>query len=490
MLLEINKLDMSFGTRKLFSLERLALYAGDKVAVVGANGAGKTTLLRLITGELQPDVGRVTVRGHVGVIRQLGAPEELEDGARAAERLGFALDGAYSGGERTKALIAEAFAERPDLLLADEPTTNLDIDGIGRLENMLRAFRGGLLLISHDRMLLENVCNKVLDLDSGVFTLYGCGFADYLAQKERERAAQEARYDAYTAERERFKHMAAEKAQQSAGVKKAPKRMGNSEARLHKMGGQKQKEKLDRAAKAAKSRLEQMEKVEKPWHQKPISFDIRPGAVHSPVLVSADGVSVRYGKRAVLNGCRFTVPNGSKTALIGPNGAGKTTLLNIIVERGVGIQTCSGLKVGYYRQDTGGLDDSASILQNAMAHSVYDETFVRTILARLLFRRDELHKSAALLSGGERLKLALAAILLSDFNLLILDEPTNFLDISSRQALTDVLAAYPGAVLFASHDRAFISAVADRIIRLESGETRTFEDGFDAYLEDFHPQKG
>lgn len=476
MLLEINKLEMSFGTRKLFSLERLAVYAGDKVAVVGANGAGKTTLLRLITGELQPDAGRLSVRGHVAVIPQLGAPEDLENSARAAERLGFALDGAYSGGERTKTLIAEAIAKRPDLLLADEPTTNLDIDGIGRLESMLCAFRGGLLLISHDRMLLENVCNKVLDLDGGVFTLYSCGFAGYLAQKERERMAQAARYDAYAAERERLGLVAAEKAQLSAGVKKAPKRMGNSEARLHKMGGQKQKEKLDRAAKAARSRLEQLEKVEKPWHQKPISFDIRPGAVHSPVLVSADSLSVRYGEREVLNGCRFIIPNGSKTALIGPNGAGKTTLLNIIAERGAGIQAYSGLKIGYYRQDTGGLDDSASVLQNAKAHAVYDETFVRTILARLLFRRDELHKSTKLLSGGERLKLSIASIILSDFNLLILDEPTNFLDIGSRQALTDVLAAYPGTVLFASHDRALISAVANRIICLENGETRTCEE--------------
>ncbi len=489
MLLEINKLEMNFGARKLFSLERLALYAGDKVAVVGANGAGKTTLLRLIAGELQPDAGRVAVRGHVSVIPQLGAPENGEDGVRVAERLGFALDGAFSGGERTKALIAEAFVAQPDLLLADEPTTNLDIEGITRLENMLRAFRGGLLLISHDRMLLENVCGKVLELDGGVFTLYGCGFAEYMTQKERERATQESRYDAYTAERERLKRVAAEKAQQSASVKKTPGRMGNSEARLHKMGGQKQKEKLDRAAKAAKSRLEQIEKVEKPWQQKPIAFDIHTGAVHSPLLVSAEGVSVRYDGRMVLDNCRFTIPNGSKTALVGANGAGKTTLLNMIAERGEGIHTCAGLKIGYYRQDTGGLDDSASLLQNAMAHAVYDETFVRTILARLLFRRDELHQRAAVLSGGERLKLSLAAILLSDFNLLILDEPTNFLDIGSRQALTDVLAAYPGTVLFASHDRAFISAVSNRIISIENAQVRTFEGDFDAFLVTPHPQR-
>ncbi len=490
MLLEINKLEMSYGTRKLFSLERLAVYEGDKVAVVGANGAGKTTLLRLITGEEQPDAGRITVRGQVGVIPQLGTPEDEAADARAAERMGFALDGTHSGGERTKALIAAAFADRPDLLLADEPTTNLDMDGIEQLESMLCAFHGALLLISHDRMLLSNVCNKMLDLDGGEFTLYSCGFDDYLDQKEREKAERQSRYDAYAAERERLGQVAAEKARQSAGVKKTPKRMGNSEARLHKMGGQKQKEKLDRAAKAAKSRLEQLEKVDRPWRQKPIAFDIRSGALHNPVLVSADDVTVRYGERLILDNCRFTIPNGQKTALIGPNGAGKTTLLNLIAERGEGINACAGLKIGYYRQDTGGLDDNESILQNAMAHAVYDETFVRTILARLLFRRDELHHPAGVLSGGERLKLALARVVLSDFNLLILDEPTNFLDIASREALTDVLAAYPGAVLFASHDRAFISAVADRIIRIEDGKTRAFEGGYDAYLSSIDAQKG
>ena len=483
MLLEINRLEKSFGERKLFSLERLAVYPGDKIALVGANGKGKTTLLRLIAGEEQPDAGRITVRGHLAVIGQLGEPQDAERDARTAARLGFALEGTHSGGERTKALIAAAFAQQPDLLLADEPTTNLDISGIEQLECMLKAFRGALLLISHDQQLLANVCNKVLSLEDGEFTLYACGYYDYLEQREREKAAHQARYDAYIAERERLARVAAEKARQSASIKRPPRRMGSSEARLHKMGGQRQKAKLDRAAKAARSRLEQLEKVEKPWRHKPIAFDIHAaGILHSPVLVSADGLTKSYGDRVVLDNCRFVIPNGRKTALLGPNGAGKTTLLNMIAHGEEGIQRCAGLKIGYYRQDASGLNDSASILQNAKAQSVYDETFVRTILARLLFRRDELHHPASVLSGGERLKLALACVILSDFNLLLLDEPTNFLDAESRRALTDVLAAYPGAVLFASHDRAFISAVADRIISLDAGRAVTFEGDYSSFL--------
>ncbi len=178
------------------------------------------------------------------------------------------------------------------------------------------------------------------------------------------------------------------------------------------------------------------------------------------------------------------MPNGRRTALVGPNGAGKTTLMEMIVRREDGIHVCTGFKPGYYRQDAAGVDTSKTVLQNAMEESVYGEPFVRTVLARLLFRRDEVHKNTGCLSGGERLKLALACVILSDFNLLILDEPTNFLDIASRQALEDVLRAYPGAVLFASHDRAFIEAVADRIVFIEEGKTRTFEGGWEEYQQD------
>ncbi|NLT97206.1 MAG: ABC-F family ATP-binding cassette domain-containing protein, partial [Christensenellaceae bacterium] len=309
--MEISRLEKSYGARRLFSLERLAVYPGDKIALVGANGAGKPTLLRLIAGEEQPDAGRISLCGHLAAIGQLGEPQDAERDAKTAARLGFALEGTHSGGERTKALIAAAFAQQPDLLLADEPTTNLDISSIEQLERMLKAFRGALLLVSHDQHLLANVCNKVLSLENGVFTLYACGYHDYLEQREREKAAHQARYDAYIAERERLARVAAEKARQSASVKRAPRRMGNSEARLHKMGGQRQKAKLDRAAKAARSRLEPLEKVEKPWRHKPIAFDIHAaGMLHSPVLVRADGLTKAYGDRVVLASCRFVIPNG------------------------------------------------------------------------------------------------------------------------------------------------------------------------------------
>ncbi len=464
MLLEINNLEKSYGIRTVVSLKRLALYRGDKLAVVGKNGAGKTTLLKLITGEEEPDAGRVSVRGRLGVIAQFDTPDDLA---------------AHSGGEKTSALIAHAFEQNPDLLIADEPITNLDMESIKRLEAALLAFDGALLLVSHDRVLLQNVCTKVLEMENGVCTLYGCGYDDYLAQKQLEKAAQEARYEAYTHEADRLKKVAKEKARQSANVKKAPRRMGNSEARLHKMGGQSQKAKLDRAAKAARSRLEHLEKSDKPWQDKPIAFDLRVTAIHSPVLIDVQGVSKSYGDRMVLNDCRMMVPSGKKTAIVGANGAGKTTLLELIAARAQGIQTCAHLRIGYFKQDLSTLDLQKGVLENAMDGAAYDEQFVRTILARLLFRRDAMHQKAATLSGGERLKLALAKIILSGFHLLVLDEPTNFLDAESRAAFESVLQAYPGAVLFVSHDRFFLTAVADRIVSLSGGRAQTFEGGFE-----------
>lgn len=466
MLLEINDMKKSHGGRTVVSLKRLALYAGDKLAVTGKNGAGKTTLLRLVTGDEQPDEGRVKLRARLGVVAQFDTPED---------------GGAHSGGERTAALIDSAFAQAPELLIADEPTTNLDIAGIERLSARLCAFGGALMLVSHDRALLREVCNKVLEIEDGACTLYGCGYDEYAAQKQRERAAQAARYGAYAAENKRLKAVAEEKTRQSARVKKTPPRMGNSEARLHKMGGQQQKAKLDKAAKAARSRIGQLERVEKPRREKQIVFDLRLAAIHSPVLVSVDGVSKSYGEKRVLDDCRFIVPNGKKTALVGANGAGKTTLLELIMARADGVQTCAGLRIGCFKQDMSTVDLSRSVLENVLAHAACGEQFARTILARLLFRRDAAHQKAGTLSGGERLKLALAGVILSGFHLLVLDEPTNYLDLESRQALETVLCAYPGAVLFVSHDRAFLTAVADRVVHVERARAKTFECGFEEY---------
>lgn len=475
LLLEIKNLTKYYGDRKVIELKTFALYEGDKVAVVGRNGAGKTTLLKLISGELMPDSGSINARGGIAVIPQLDEEANGDYDQRIAGKLGLG-DGTVSGGEKVKQRIARAFSHPSEIMLADEPTSNLDITGIRCLEELLKGFGGGLIIVSHDRTLLKSVCSKVLEIERGVCRLYSCGYSEYLEQKELERASGEERYEQYAAEHDRLKRVAAEKMQKSSSIRRSPKRMGNSEARLHKMGGQGAKEKLDRSAKAALTRLEQLEKVEKPWKQRDIVFDVMPGAVYSPVLVTVEDVSKSFDGKSVLSHCSFIVRNNKKTALIGDNGAGKTTLLNMILSGGEGVIKCRALKIGYFRQDMSDLNMEKSVLENALESSVYGQQFTRTILSRLLFSRDEIGNKAGVISGGERLKLSLAKIMLNDFNLLVLDEPTNYLDIESRSALETVLQAYPGAVLFVSHDREFISNVADRIVQLKDGMAVTFEE--------------
>lgn len=420
MLLEIKDLTKYYGDRKIIELAGFKLYEGDKVAVTGRNGSGKTTLLNMIRGLLPHDSGHINVKASISVIAQMDEESGGDIDNHIAWKLG--LDSAaFSGGERVKERIAKALGCGADILLADEPTTNLDIRGITYLEELLCGFQGGLIIVSHDRTLLKNVCNKVLEIDRGVCKLYSCGYAEYLEQKELEMQANEDRYEQYVSERDRLKNVAADKMKKSSGVKRTPKRMGNSEARLHKMGGQGAKEKLDRSAKAAQSRLEQLEKVDKPWKQKDIVFDVFPSSVHSTVLIRVNDVSKQYEGRTVLKHCSFTVPNKRKTALIGDNGTGKTTLLEMIMSGYDGIDTCRNLKVGYFQQDMGNLIMNKSVLENALEDSVYGQQFVRTVLSRLLFGREEIDKNVSVLSGGERIKLSIAKIVLSDFNLLILD---------------------------------------------------------------------
>lgn len=474
LLIQIKDLVKYYGEKKIIELPSLSVYSGDKIALTGKNGAGKTTLLKMIAGETEPDRGSVTVKGSMSVISQIGKQYGETTDPALAGKLG-APEEAYSGGEIVKSKIAAALSSNPDILLADEPGSNLDIKGILLLEELLLSFKGGLILVSHDRAMLKKVCNKVLEISRDKCRLYDCGYEEYLDQKGIERETDEAKYEQYASEKQRLKRAAIEKSQKSAGVRKAPKRMGNSEARLHKMGDQKAKEKLDRSAKAALTRLEKLEKVEKPWVQDGIFFDVKPGAINSPVLIRAENLCKSYGERKVLENCSFIIPNNKKTALIGDNGAGKTTLLEMIARGDEQIKKCQNLKTGYFRQDMSDIEEDKSILENALSGSVYDQQFTRTILARLLFDRERLGDRAGLLSGGEKIKLSIAKIILSNFNLLILDEPANYLDIESREALESVLRAYPGAVLFVSHDREFVRNIADRVIEIKYGTVYTFD---------------
>ena len=265
-------------------------------------------------------------------------------------------------------------------------------------------------------------------------------------------------------------------------MRKAPKRMGNSEARLHRREATEVMEKLSGAAKSLESRLAQLEEKEKPTAHIPIRIDFSlTDPPKNRMILTASGLTFAYGERYLFRNAAFEVQNFCKTALVGPNGAGKTTLLRLLVEGNSALHLAPKAKLGYFSQSFENLDPQKSVLDNVMRDAVQSAEAVRTILARLSFRREAVYKPVGVLSGGERIKAAIAALVCSENNFLVLDEPTNYLDVESIEALQEVLRSYEGAVLVVSHDRAFLDAVADRLLILEDGAFRSFEGNYTAW---------
>jgi macrolide transport system ATP-binding/permease protein len=305
---------------------------------------------------------------------------------------------------------------------------------------------------------------------------------------QRERELFE--YNRYAEERKRLQDTLAERRSNIDSIRKTPKRMGISEARLHKRESGEIKQKLARYAKAIESRLDRMEKKEKPKDEISIRLDVLP--VRQPVcntLAWCKGLTLKFGKRTLFEDVSFEIPKGSKTAILGANGSGKTTLMRMIAEEKDGIIIGKSVKTGYFFQDVEALDPEKTILETVMKNSIHPEWAVRTVLARLLFRRDEVFKKVRVLSGGERVKIMIASLLLSDSNFLLLDEPTNYLDIFSMEALQSLIKEYQGTILFVSHDRRFINESANRLILMEGNKLRTFEGGYSSYLDEQTRQK-
>jgi len=484
LLLEANHIIVRYGDRTVLDIDALRIYDGERVGLVGENGAGKSTLLAVLSGELTPSSGTVRRYGDVQLIHQSGEARLEGDARMASEfRAPRAREG-LSGGEQTRRRIAGALSQNAPLLLADEPTTDLDAAGIARLRQRLSGHEGALVLVSHDRALLNALCTRILHLEDGKLTDFPGSYADYQRELERRRAHQQFEYDQYRAEQSRLRAAMQQKAEWASSVKKAPKRMGNSEARLHTREYTNAVLRQSHARHTLEGRLERLEKVERPRDLPDIRMALgvsRPIAAKTALAVRARALEA--GGRTLVSDFRLELPTGSRTALMGENGCGKSTLLRALRgEPAAGtrldgtIRLNPGVRLGWFDQDHARtLDMDATALQNAMADSALDSATARTVLARLNLRGDDVFKPARVLSGGERAKLALAKLLLSDANVLLLDEPTNHLDVFAMEALERLLAGYGGTLLFVSHDRAFVSAVATRVLTVENGALYSFE---------------
>lgn len=485
LLVECRNLKKSYGDRLILEIENLCIYDQDRIGVVGVNGAGKTTLLNLLSQRIEPDEGWVKLHGISSYISQLEAFEEETIQQEMASK--FKVPQTYresmSGGEKTRFKLAASLSHNNAIIFADEPTCNMDIEGIQLVENSLAKFSGALVLISHDRDLLDNLCNKIIEIERGKIKVYSGNYSGYIKQKTEARELAQFEYEQYVKEKRRLERVIISTREQAKSMRKTPRRMGNSEARLHKMGNQKAKANLERAIKNVEARIQHLEIKEKPQKIEKIKLDIGDvQKLYSKVVIEGKGLNKSFGGKVIFKDAQFYLENGAKAGLIGPNGCGKTTLLKMILNQEPAIKIAPNVRIGYFSQELSILDENKSILDNVMAESIYEESFVRILLARLLFKGDSVYKKVRVLSGGERVKVSFAKIICSDFNLLILDEPTNYLDLNSLEVMEEVLREYEHTLLFASHDRRFINSVANQIMIIEDHKLKTFKGSYEEYM--------
>lgn len=456
-----------YGDRKIIDIDELKINQGEKIGIVGINGSGKSTLLNIISGKVKLDGGKVIVNGNISYIEQLNNEDTF-----------------LSGGEITKKKINEKLGEHADILLADEPSSNLDIDEIENLKRKLKEYKGTLCLISHDRNLLDSVVDNILEIENGQVTKYNGNYTKYKIKKEQNLKRKQFEYEQYITEKKRLEIAINKVKNEAKSMKKTPKRMGNSEARLHKRGVENKREKVEKSSKSLETRLEKLEVKEKPTAKYNIFMKMSESLkVKSKIIVSSDNLKLKVGNKVLLDNTKFNIQTNSKTALIGKNGIGKTTLIKEILNENSNIKINPSSKISYFKQDLNNLDEDKNIIENILKDTSQDETTIRNILASLNIKGNDIYKKVEVLSGGERVKVSLTKIMTSNSNFLILDEPTNFLDIESIEALEYLMKEFKGTILFVTHDRNLIDNVATNIVIIENKKITEFEGNYTKYLE-------
>ncbi|MCL2060147.1 MAG: ATP-binding cassette domain-containing protein [Oscillospiraceae bacterium] len=450
--LSVHNIKHYIGERLLFHLPGAELYKGDRIGVVGVNGAGKSTLMRILAGRLTPDEGSVSAHGRRFLMPQTDS----------ADAVYLSGNTGHSGGERVRARMAAAMADRPDVLLLDEPASHLDDETRDVLLNYLRRYPGTLVLISHYRYLLDALCREIWELEDGAFTRWAGGYTDYQAAKQAKFDSDMEAYETYTEKKRQLLKAA-------AGQDAIADRFQNiSENDFYRGKGKI----VAKKAKSLRTRAEKLTVAERPKRRGRVYVDF--DEADQPVSktpLRVENLSLAPYGRILLENASFTVAGGEKIAIRGRNGCGKSTLLEHILNRGEGVTVAPGVRFGYLSQRLDALDDDMTLLENVLAGSRHNESFVRLNMSRLWIRGEDVHKKAGVLSGGERVKACLAKLYLSDANFLLLDEPTNFLDIYAMQALQEALETYGGAIILVSHDRMLREAVCSRELDLFASGT-------------------
>lgn len=527
MLISSNNLQFGFNGETLLSGICFTLNEGDRIGLIGSNGEGKTTLIRLLLGELEIENGELFVKNgiRIGYLAQNGGydsantvweemREVFAEDIRALQQLseietaisqteehsanyralsakyealnkkiaardswnfevkirtvlgGMGFEHAYnqpictmSGGEKTRLKLCRLLLEEPELLILDEPTNHLDMKTLFWLEEYLLSFKGAILVVSHDRYFLDKLVTQIYELENKKLSVFKGNYSKYKILKAEKVAHLLKEYEKQQEERAHMQEYVDKNLVRASTTKMAQSR---------------------------RKALEKMELIEKPvLPPTPPRFHFTyPEKPYEKVL-DVQNLQLRAGEKVLLQSCSFTLMRGEKCAVVGDNGTGKSTLLKtLLTAKSEKIKFGRFVKVACYDQENANLHGENTVLAELWErHVLWDQTRVRATLARVGLPAEDMDKKVRMLSGGERAKLALAVFESENGNVLFLDEPTNHLDLSARESLESALKEFDGTILFVSHDRYFIKALAGKILELENSNATCFIGDYDTFTE-------
>lgn len=523
-------LGKSFGVRQVFSNVSFEIKEGDRIALVGPNGAGKSTLLKCILGIEELDEGQVVMSpvASIGYLQQdvnlgdaslaeeietawedvhalenklqelttyletheasesdlqrldylqnrlewLGGYDYEQKTKRIVYGLGFTDEdlhkpaNAFSGGQKTRINLAKALVRRPDFLFLDEPTNHLDMEMLEWLEGYLSSYRGGILIVSHDRYFMDRIVTGVVELDYHKATTYRGNYSRYVAQREERLKADTIAYE-----------------KQQEYIKKTEEYIDKYRAGIK-----------SKMARGRQSQLNRLERLEAPETSHSLDFKFPPAAMSADKVLVLDHVSIGYKTDdPIIDDVSVVVRRGESVALIGPNGAGKSTMVKAIVGELFPIEghidIGNRVQVGYFSQEHEELHDRWQVVDEIINNYNFTEEKARNVLGSFLFKGDDVFKLVGDLSGGERARLALLKLFLQGDNFLILDEPTNHLDVPTREIVERALQQFGGTCFIISHDRYFLDQVSTRTLVLENKGFTEYLGNYSYYKEKLKEQQ-
>jgi ATPase subunit of ABC transporter with duplicated ATPase domains len=529
--LSLKNIQKYYGANKVLEDITFEVKVGEKIGLIGGNGSGKTTILKIIAGIEDLNGGTLSIRkgatvGYLDQIpvypddyrvmdilnsafediyeiknkmryfeRQMGLEEgkKLEDIMRKYGELQslFEYKGGYqidekinkvcgglkmgetftkrrftdlSGGEKTTVILGKILLQNPDILLLDEPSNHLDIESVEWLEEYLKEYGKTVLIVSHDRYFLDRVVSKIVEVERGNAYIFNGNYSYYLEEKERRLNQQLELYN---------------------NQQKKIKAMEDAIKRFRDWGTRADNEAMFKKAKNMEKRIERMEKIDKPILEKPkikVNFI---GGRSGKDVISIEGLKKGFKNNILLDSIDLKIRYGERVAILGKNGAGKSTLLKLIMNHQTpdegNVKIGSGVNIGYIEQEVVFSNEENTVLIEFIENVLVSEGEARNLLARFLFRNEDVFKKVKNLSGGEKTKLKLCIMMHKDINTLILDEPTNHLDIDSREMLEKALSRFNGTIVFVSHDRYFINKISNRVIEVENKKLVDYHGNYEFY---------